>query len=190
MATVQPPGDFTRLLRGRAPSCHPRPYPAIACPVRTGITYPASTDVTPLWCSSTTSALSIRPRLLQASSSPTPRLCYVHGGKIGKQGARVAVPHRLVRVAPTRTGTEATVRELGVAAAAVCAEPRPRRGSSSARKRTPCGTEGPEEHSPTRGRTPFNASPRMFSRSASTLECIVGGSQNHRLCSVPGNVSV
>jgi len=27
-----------------------------------------------------------------------------------------------------------------------------------------------------------------FSRSASTLECVLGGSQNHRLCSAPGNV--
>ena len=37
------------------------------------------------------------------------------------------------------------VRGLGVAAAAVGAEPRPRRGSGGARKRAPCGTEGPQE---------------------------------------------
>ena len=61
-------------------------------------------------------------------------------------------------------------RGLGVAAAAVGAEPRPRRGSGGARKRAPCGTEGLQEHSPARSRTPFLASPRTFSRSASTLD--------------------
>ena len=61
-------------------------------------------------------------------------------------------------------------RGLGVAAAAVGAEPRPRRGSGGARKRAPCGAEGSQEHSPARSRTPFLASPRTFSRSASTLD--------------------
>ena len=61
------------------------------------------------------------------------------------------------------------VRGLGVAAAAVGAESQPPSGSGSARKRAPCGTEGPQEHAPARSRTPFLASPKTFPRSNSTL---------------------
>ena len=72
------------------------------------------------------------------------------------QGEVAFQRHQMLR---ERRGAGLRVRGPGVAAAAVGAEPQPRRGSGGARKRAPCGTEGPQEHAPARSRTPFLASP-------------------------------